>query len=215
MSPIALMLNLLLAGLLVMALAVGFRLERRLKALRDSHAGFTDAVAELDQAARRAELGLAALRTATDEALELLVGRIDKARELAAKLEQLTIQGAVGAERKGPRQAEDRREARPQARTPPPMEAPAALRAPTAGRDLEAESAAAAMVEHLVLKLSRDDAVSAKPAPRIDGRVEGRLDARLAARAEPRKALRARTSIDDDLFVAPPPGGRAPYGGRS
>ena len=54
MSLIAVALNLLLAVLLVVALGFGWRLERRLKALRDSHAGFAKAVADLDQAAARA-----------------------------------------------------------------------------------------------------------------------------------------------------------------
>jgi hypothetical protein len=199
MSPIALALNLLLAALLMLALGVGWRLERRLKALRDGHAGFAEAVGDLDRAARRAEVGLAALRTATDEALELLVGRIDKARELATRLEQLTAKAATLAE---PAPAP-----RPRARAP---ERPAAVEALT-----DAEAAAEAVVENLVLKLSRHDPASVKPMPRVDGRVEGRLDARLASRAEPRPPPRPRPSIDDDLFDAPAAASRAVPGVRS
>lgn len=101
MSLIAIGLNVLLAGLLAAALAVGFRLNGRLKALKDSHEGFAKAVADLDAAAQRAEQGLADLRAATDEATDLLADRIEKARALAAKLETLTQRGmaapAVGA----------------------------------------------------------------------------------------------------------------------
>ena len=91
MSVIAIGMNLLLAGLLAAALALGWRLNRRLAALRDSHDGFAKAVAELDVAAQRAEQGLADLRAATDEATDLLADRIEKARALAQKLERLTV----------------------------------------------------------------------------------------------------------------------------
>jgi hypothetical protein len=89
MSLIAIGMNLLLAGLLVAAMVVGIRLNRRLKALKDSHAGFEIAVRELNLAAVRAEQGLADLRAATDEATDMLSDRIEKGRTLAAKLEKL------------------------------------------------------------------------------------------------------------------------------
>ncbi len=89
MSLIAIGMNLLLAGLLVAAMVVGVRLNRRLKALKDSHAGFEVAVRELNLAAVRAEQGLADLRAATDEATDMLSDRIEKGRALAAKLEKL------------------------------------------------------------------------------------------------------------------------------
>ena len=88
MSLIAIAMNLLLAVLLLAALVMGWRLNRRLKALRDSHEGFAQAVAELDAAARRAELGLADLRAATDEAAETLSDRIEKARQLSQRLDR-------------------------------------------------------------------------------------------------------------------------------
>jgi len=90
MSAIAIGLNLLLATLLAATLALGWRLNRRLSALRESQEGFAKAVAELDQAARRAEQGLSELRAATDGATEALSDRIDKARVLASRLERLT-----------------------------------------------------------------------------------------------------------------------------
>ncbi len=88
MSLIAIAMNLLLAVLLLAALFMGWRLNRRLKALRDSHDGFAQAVAELDAAARRAEQGLADLRAATDEAAETLSDRIEKARQLSQRLDR-------------------------------------------------------------------------------------------------------------------------------
>lgn len=96
MSVIAIGLNLLLAGLLAAALMMGYRLNLRLKALRDSHEGFAKAVAELDIAAARAEQGLADLRAATDEATDALADRIEKARALTARLDR-HIQAAPAA----------------------------------------------------------------------------------------------------------------------
>ncbi|WP_299003458.1 DUF6468 domain-containing protein [uncultured Caulobacter sp.] len=88
MSLVAFAMNGLLAVLLIVALAFGWRLERRLKALRDSHEGFAKAVKDLDQAAARAEQGLADLRAATDEAAETLAIRIERAQALAAQLDE-------------------------------------------------------------------------------------------------------------------------------
>ncbi|MDB5416718.1 MAG: hypothetical protein JWP50_137 [Phenylobacterium sp.] len=92
MSLIGLAMNLLLAGLLGAALVLGLRLNKRLKALRDSHEGFGVAVRELNAAAERAEQGLADLRAATDEAVDTLADRIEKGRALASKLERLIIE---------------------------------------------------------------------------------------------------------------------------
>ena len=95
MSLIGLAMNVLLAALLLAALAMGWRLNRRLKALRDSHDGFAAAVTDLNAAAARAEQGLADLRAATDEAVDMLADRIDKGRSLAMKLERLVEHAAV------------------------------------------------------------------------------------------------------------------------
>lgn len=108
MSLIAIGMNVLLAGLLIAAMAVGLRLNKRLKALRDSHEGFEIAVRELNTAAVRAEQGLADLRAATDEATDMLSDRIDKGRQLAARLEKLIsaapeLPRALAAERPMPR----------------------------------------------------------------------------------------------------------------
>ena len=110
MSNIGLILNLLLAVLLVAALAMGWRLNRRLTALRDSHDGFALAVRELDGTAARAEQGLADLRAATDEAIDVLGDRIEKGRGLALKLERLIDQAPAAA-----RTLEPPRRSRPEA----------------------------------------------------------------------------------------------------
>jgi hypothetical protein len=100
MSLIALAMNVLLACLLGAALVMGWRLNRRLAVLRESHEGFAKAVAELDTAAQRAEQGLADLRAATVEAVDLLADRIEKARELAQKLERLGQQAQTAPVRR-------------------------------------------------------------------------------------------------------------------
>lgn len=99
MSLVSIAMNVLLAGLLMAALVMGWRLNRRLKTLRESHEGFAVAVRELNTAAGRAEQGLADLRAATDEAVDLLSDRIEKGRALAAKLERLVADAPVAARR--------------------------------------------------------------------------------------------------------------------
>jgi hypothetical protein len=97
MSIIGLVMNVLLAGLLLAALVMGWRLNRRLKALRDSHDGFAIAVRELNAAAARAEQGLADLRAATDEAVDELADRIEKGRALATRLQRLIDEAPAGS----------------------------------------------------------------------------------------------------------------------
>ncbi len=87
MSFVPVFLNLLLAALLITALAVGIRLERRLKDLRQSHQSFTLAVQELNAASVRAQAGLTQLRMAAQEAGDLLGSRIHQARELMEQLD--------------------------------------------------------------------------------------------------------------------------------
>lgn len=94
MSLIGVALNLLLVVLLGAALTMGWRLNRRLKALRESHDGFAVAVRELNEAAVRAERGLAELRAATDETADFLADRVEKGRALAVKLEKLLAESA-------------------------------------------------------------------------------------------------------------------------
>lgn len=98
MSIVALSMNVLLGVLLVGALIMGWRLERRLKTLRSGHDDFAKAVADLDNAALRAQAALVALRAASAEAEEGLAGRIAEAHELTARLER-TTQDRLGADR--------------------------------------------------------------------------------------------------------------------
>lgn len=123
MSLAAFSLNALLVVLLFAALGMGWRLERRLKALRASHDGFAKAVADLDAAALKAERGLADLRAATDEAAETLAERIENARRLAMRLDNaMTSAAAVeAAPRPAPRAERfERREPAPRAAAPAP-----------------------------------------------------------------------------------------------
>jgi len=88
---IALGLNVILGGLLICGLIMGLRLDRRLRDLRDGHAGFAKAVQELDQAAARTESSLAALRAGTEQARTDLAARIEQARLLTQRLDKLTL----------------------------------------------------------------------------------------------------------------------------
>lgn len=110
MSVVAIIMNLVLSGLLLAALAFGWRLERRLKALKDSHDSFARAVADLDVAAARAEQGLADLRAATDEAAETLSDRIEAAKALSARLERGVSASSIPAPQTDVRPAEPVRE---------------------------------------------------------------------------------------------------------
>lgn len=119
MSPIAIGLDLLLAGLLVGALMMGWRLNGRLKALRASQLDFAKAVMELDAAAARAEAGLNALQGAAEEAHDSLLARIDTARALASKLEKAEA-SAEGAARRAEAAAAEAKAAQPAPREAEP-----------------------------------------------------------------------------------------------
>lgn len=189
MSLIALAMNGFLAVLLIAALAFGWRLERRLKALRDSHEGFAKAVAELDQAAARAEQGLADLRAATDEAAETLAVRIERAQALAAQLEERTSR-PLPAPSVRPASASLERVERPSPARREPEAAPPL--APQPERRLKAED-----FERL---LDREDRLPPIARPTLGGSS--------AARETPR----SRARIDDDLFDGP---GEAPRPGSN
>jgi hypothetical protein len=176
MSMTAIALNGLLAVLLLVALMFGVRLERRLKALRDSHEGFAKAVADLDRAAMRAEQGLADLRAATDEAADSLADRIAQAKALAAQLDQRLDRPMV---------------------TPPPVSerpAPRPMRAPEPEirRELPSETQRRLKAEDFEKLLDREARIprDAPPPP--------------AARpSAPKETPRSRARIDDDLFDGP------------
>jgi hypothetical protein len=186
MSVIALTLNLRLGALLTAALGLGWRLERRLRALRDSHRSFTEAVEDLDRAALRAEQGLADLRAATDEAAETLAGRIEKAERLAERLDSGIARAA--------------------AREPQPEPAPAAE--PLAAAPA---SPLRRLRDDLIL-----EALEESPRERALGLFRERFASPAEARADLRapapppspfgqaNARRSRARVDDDLFVDAP-----------
>jgi hypothetical protein len=184
MSLIGLSLNGLLILMLGAALVMGLRLNKRLKTLRESQAGFAAAVLELNRAAARAEQGLVELRAASDEALDLITDRIDKARQLAAKLEKL-VQQAPAAARLSEAEDERAQERR-------------------LGALLAAAREARARPERLVAR---------EPLARVE-RAREALTREPLTREEPRREAptRSRPSFEDDLFEDPP--AAAPGGGR-
>lgn len=95
---IAIGLNCILGLLLVCGLMMGMTLNKRLRGLRDSHAGFAKAVQELDSAAARTEASLANLRASTAQAQTELAARIDQARLLTQRLDKLTADAAKALE---------------------------------------------------------------------------------------------------------------------
>jgi len=187
MSLIAFAMNGFLAVLLIAALVFGWRLERRLKALRDSHEGFAKAVVDLDKAASRAEQGLADLRAATDEAAETLAVRIERAQALAVQLGDLVSRPLPAPSKaQAPQAAPERPAPRPAREAPPPA-------APQTDRRLSA-----ADFERL---LDREDRVEravrgGEPIPRPASRPG-------MAQSQPNETPRSRARIDDDLFDGP------------
>ena len=220
MSPISIALNLLLSTLLVAALMFGWVLNRRLKALKDSHAGFADAVANLDRAAQRAETGLADLRSATDQAVDLLSSRILKARDMADNLDRLTAQGAALLERRGaersaapptPRAIAERIAAERAGRSPEPLDRPLTLHpqssygraasTPTARFPVTTEEEALAAAESLILKLSQSEALTSEPPMRRAPPIGQRPD----VRAAPAPAPARRAELQPEPQPAPRP----------
>ncbi len=127
MNPISLAMDGLLAVLLLTAVAVGVRLNGKLKVLRESQAAFVKAVGDLDLAAARAESGLASLRAATQEAHDQLLARIETARTLSARLDRASEDAGSAAARleegvRGAEGAARRLHAAAEARPPAPVE---------------------------------------------------------------------------------------------
>jgi hypothetical protein len=188
MSLTAIALNGLLAILLLIALAFGVRLERRLKSLRDSHDGFAKAVADLDRAAMRAEQGLADLRAATDEAADTLADRIAQAHALAVQLDERLDRPVV---------------------TPPPATSarPVAASRPTraAQPELPSETQRRLRAEDFEKLLDREARIPRDAPPPSAARPSG-----------PKETPRSRARIDDDLFEGPedPPRPGSTFRGR-
>jgi len=177
MSPVVIALDLLLVSLLVLTLVLGVRLNGRLKGLKQSHAGFEKAVVELNQAAARAEAGLAALRETSSEAHDALLERIDSARALTTRLERATFQAEKAAEAVVKAKAD--------LPAPAPLHAAAASRAQTPSVPM---STSLATIAALVGDVPRTETRGS----------EMRGGDTLAAGAA--SARRARSTFDEDLF---------------
>ena len=99
MNAIAFCLDLILASLLLAALFVGLRLDRKLKALKDSQTGFVHAVGELDAALAKAQDGLGALKAAAAQAETAISDRIQDARGITARLDQQAKAAVVASDK--------------------------------------------------------------------------------------------------------------------
>lgn len=202
MSLVAVALQVFLAVLLMVALVFGWRLERKLKALRDAQDGFAKAVADLDNAAQRAEQGLADLRAATNEASEYLADRIEKAKTLAAQLDDRMTHAASAPriETREPRQDLGQRPAREPrdfvaSQAPEPQPAPS----PAGGRRLSAQDFEA-MLEREARARTGGPATS-RPATPSNSSLNPPLN-------PSRETPRSRARVDDDLFDGPDPSSR-------
>lgn len=173
-----------LMALLVLALGYGFKLERKLKALREGQVAFASAVGELNQAAGRAESAFATLRAAGQET-DLLHDRILKAREVKAQLEQLMARGSGSLAEAAPR--------------PTPAAAP-----PAQPREAEDDERARRMAV-LADRIQGLGAPAERAAPGRDN-VAAIVQALSAGRAANQTAQRslnaARRNLDEDLFAA-------------
>jgi hypothetical protein len=184
---IAICLDLVLVTLLLLAVWIGFRLERRLKVLRGSQEGFVNAVAELNGGIERAQSGLIELKSVTLEARSELADRIQDAKGMTSRLERQ----AAAAE-----QAAQRLEAL--------IERAAAVQFPPPSRGRDEGRGAEPASPRPSWQTERASAFTARP-PSPDPRGEGNdeLVLRRAALSRPPAAERSRTRIDDDLFDAP------------
>jgi biopolymer transport protein ExbB/TolQ len=83
---LSLVLDIVVAVLLLATIAYAMTLSRRLGALRDDKAQLEALVRSLDQSSRRAEAGIAALKTAADEIGRELQEKVDRGQALRTDL---------------------------------------------------------------------------------------------------------------------------------
>jgi hypothetical protein len=196
MSPAVLALDLLLVALLVLTLVLGARLNGRLKGLKQSHAGFEKAVAELNQAAGRAEAGLAALQATSAETHDALLARIDAARALTVRLERATFQAEKAAEAVAKARADLPTYPAPRAEVAAPSST-ATFQTPAPAKPLSRAPLSNAPLSGALASI----AALVGDAPRSEGRM-----ASPARPAPPAAAPRrtARAAFDEDLFESDP-----------
>lgn len=174
MTAIAFTLNCLLVFLLLAAMMVGLKLEKRLRGLRDSHKGFAQAALDLNAAIARAEGGLAEMRKALKDAEETLTERVDEARAAARKLEAAMQKAGAVPQPAGVVTA------RPEPRAMAPAE--------TVSREEDLDSLP---IKDLLARLRKELPIE----DRGEAQVLDLRD-RMAAPANPR----SRARVDDDLF---------------
>ncbi|MFY0637904.1 DUF6468 domain-containing protein [Maricaulis maris] len=104
MTLAALIFEGLVAALLVVAVVMCWRVDRRLNALKKGQDGVRESVIALNEATDRARASLGALERATAQSAEVLEQRVGEARTLADELRLVT----GSADRKADRMAQPR-----------------------------------------------------------------------------------------------------------
>ena len=192
---IGIVLDVLLGSLLLAAIVVGLRLEKRLRALREGQADFAKAVSELNNAAAKTEASLAEVRSATLQAQTTLADHTQDARAAAAKLELQASAALAAAQRldaatqrasivKEPPLV-SQRAALSQAFSSPPPRAGEVARSDGGG-------------ERPALSLDRAPTTSWSSSPARGGGVVPEYEEPLALLT--RVSPRSRARVDDDLF---------------
>jgi len=207
MSSIATTIELMLGMLLLAALFVGIRLDKRLRLLREGEAGFALAVDELNTAALRAEAGLSELKTTIRAAESELADRLQDARaannrlqanlakvsEASDRLENLIVRAPIAARTASP--APSRSEPAQSARANQPDLEVFNLTRPVSPPDMGA-AAAGAREPHTSWRPVGGDARALQRAAATAARGFG-----LGVR--PDATPRSRARVDDDLFETP------------
>lgn len=122
----------LVCVLLLAAAVMCWRVDRRLRALRDGQDGMKQTIGALNDAVDRARASLAALDRAAKEQGAALKSEVDHARKLCEELRFLNDQGEARFERAENRHRRDRpapRSVEPAAPTEPPRGEPTSERA--------------------------------------------------------------------------------------
>jgi hypothetical protein len=181
MNAIAFCLDLILASLLLAALFVGLRLDRKLKALRDSQSGFVNAVSDLDASLVKAQESLAALKSTAAIAESAITDRIQDAKGITARLDHNAKAAATAAEK-----LERLLERYPSAATPASREREPVLRDGGADPMSLRDRIAAGLPSHRPLPREALSRPVVAPAP--------------APRAAQRDPAGRKSASDDDLF---------------
>ena len=205
---IGIVLDVLLGSLLLAAIVVGLRLEKRLRALREGQADFAKAVSELNNAAAKTEASLAEVRSATLQAQTTLADHTQDARAAAAKLELQASAALAAAQRldaatqrasivKEPPLV-SQRAALSQAFSSPPPRAGEGARSDGGGERPALSLDRAPSPTEPVLGSASGRARGWSPSPARGGGVVPEYEEPLALLT--RVSPRSRARVDDDLF---------------